>query len=78
MGRRQKVQPAHVARERQLAVAPGDLVAVRSVGAYGFVMASNYNARPRPAEVMVDGDQLYVVRQREQTADLFSTETLLP
>ena len=67
-----------IARDRQLAVAPGDLVAVRSVGAYGFVMASNYNTRPRPAEVMVDGDQLFVVREREQTADLFSAETLLP
>ena len=67
-----------IARDRRLAVAPGDLVVVRSVGAYGFVMASNYNTRPRPAEVMVDGDQLYVVREREQTADLFSTETLLP
>ena len=67
-----------IARDRQLAVAPGDLVAVRSVGAYGFVMASNYNTRPRPAEVMVDGDQLHVVREREQTADLFSAETLLP
>ena len=68
----------YIARDRQLAVAPGDLVVVRSVGAYGFVMASNYNTRPRPAEVMVDGDQLYVVREREQTADLFSAETLLP
>ena len=67
-----------IARDRQLAVAPGDLVAVRSVGAYGFVMASNYNTRPRPAEVLVDGDQLHVVREREQTADLFSAETLLP
>ena len=67
-----------IARDRQLAVAPGDIVAVRSVGAYGFVMASNYNTRPRPAEVMVDGDQLHVVREREQTADLFSAETLLP
>ncbi len=67
-----------IARDRQLAVAPGDLVVVRSVGAYGFVMASNYNTRPRPAEVMVDGDQIYVVREREQTADLFSAETLLP
>ena len=67
-----------IARDRQLAVAPGDLVVVRSVGAYGFVMASNYNTRPRPAEVMVDGDQLFVVREREQTADLFSAETLLP
>ena len=67
-----------IARDRQLAVAPGDLVAVRSVGAYGFVMASNYNTRPRPAEVMVDGDQLHVVREREQTADLFSAETFLP
>ena len=67
-----------VARDRRLAVAAGDLLAVRSVGAYGFVMASNYNARPRPAEVMVDGDMFHVVREREQTHQLFTAEALLP
>jgi len=67
-----------VARDRRLAVASGDLLAVRSVGAYGFVMASNYNARPRPAEVMVDEDMFHVVREREQTRQLFSAEALLP
>jgi len=67
-----------VARDRRLAVSAGDLLAVRSVGAYGFVMASNYNARPRPAEVMVDDDMFYVVREREQTHQLFAAEALLP
>ena len=67
-----------VARDRRLAVASGDLLAVRSVGAYGFVMASNYNARPRPAEVMVDEDMFHVVREREQTHQLFAAEALLP
>jgi len=67
-----------VARDRRLAAASGDLLAVRSVGAYGFVMASNYNARPRPAEVMVDGDMFHVVREREQTHQLFTAEALLP
>ncbi|MGE4660879.1 MAG: diaminopimelate decarboxylase, partial [Arenicellales bacterium] len=67
-----------VARDRRLAVTSGDLLAVRSVGAYGFVMASNYNARPRPAEVMVDEDMFHVVREREQTHQLFAAEALLP
>jgi diaminopimelate decarboxylase len=67
-----------VGRDRRLAVASGDLLAVRSVGAYGFVMASNYNARPRPAEVMVDEDMFHVVREREQTRQLFAAEALLP
>ena len=67
-----------VARDRRLAVAAGDLLAVRSVGAYGFVMASNYNARPRPAEVMVDGDMFHLAREREQTHQLFAAEALLP
>ncbi|MDP6791969.1 MAG: diaminopimelate decarboxylase [Arenicellales bacterium] len=67
-----------VARDRRLAVTAGDLLAVRSVGAYGFVMASNYNARPRPAEVMVDGDMFHVAREREQSDQLFAAEALLP
>ncbi|MCE8004999.1 diaminopimelate decarboxylase [Billgrantia ethanolica] len=65
-------------KERELAIAPGDLLAVRSAGAYGFVMASNYNSRPRPAEVMVDGDAYHVVRQRESVESLWAGEALLP
>lgn len=65
------------AKDRQLpAVAPGDLLAVMSAGAYGFVMASNYNTRPRPPEVMVDGDRLYVVRERETLDDLVRGESI--
>ncbi|QEM83507.1 diaminopimelate decarboxylase [Halomonas binhaiensis] len=64
-------------KERELAIAPGDLLAVRSAGAYGFVMASNYNSRPRAAEVMVDGDCYQVVRKRETLSDLWAGETLL-
>ncbi|GAA3542522.1 diaminopimelate decarboxylase [Zobellella aerophila] len=67
-----------IGKDRELAIAEGDLLAVRSAGAYGFVMASNYNSRPRAAEIMVDGDQAYVVREREQLADLWQGETLLP
>ncbi|SOC51030.1 diaminopimelate decarboxylase [Chromohalobacter canadensis] len=61
-------------KERELAIAPGDLLAVRSAGAYGFVMASNYNSRPRPAEIMVDGESAQVVRERETLADLWAGE----
>ncbi|GLU34396.1 diaminopimelate decarboxylase [Trinickia caryophylli] len=65
-------------RERSLAIAPGDLLAVRSAGAYGFVMSSNYNTRPRAAEVMVDGTEAHLVRPRETVRELFATETILP
>ena len=65
-------------KERTLAIAPGDLLAVRSAGAYGFVMASNYNSRPRPAEVMVDGESAHLVRRRERLEELWSGEALLP
>jgi diaminopimelate decarboxylase len=65
-------------KNRSLAIAAGDLLAVRSAGAYGFVMSSNYNARPRAAEVMVDGNRLHVVRQRETVAELYAGERLLP
>ncbi len=65
-------------RDRALAVAPGDLLAVMSAGAYGFVMSSNYNTRPRAAEVMVDGDAVHLVRARERVEDLFRDEKLLP
>lgn len=61
-------------KDRDLAAAPGDLLAVRSAGAYGFVMASNYNSRCRPAEVMVDGDKVIVVREREILKDLWKGE----
>ena len=63
---------------RRLVLEPGDLLAVRSAGAYGFVMSSNYNSRPRAAEVMVDGDRYHVVRQRERVRDLFAGESVLP
>ena len=65
-------------KDRDLAIAPGDLLAVRSAGAYGFTMSSNYNSRPRAAEVLVDGNSTYLVRQREQWQDLWQGEQLLP
>jgi diaminopimelate decarboxylase len=65
-------------KDRELAVRPGELLAVRSAGAYGFVMSSNYNTRPRAAEVMVDGGSASVVRRRETLADLLALESLLP
>ena len=65
-------------RDRNLAVDEGDLLAILSAGAYGFVMASNYNTRPKPAEVMVDGKKVYVIRAREKIADLFLSESVLP
>ena len=67
-----------LARDRSLALAPGDVLAIRSAGAYGFVMSSNYNTRPRAAEVMVDGDSVHVVRARETVRELFAHETVLP
>lgn len=65
-------------KDRQLTIAAGDLLAVRSSGAYGFAMSSNYNSRGRPPEVMVDGDKTYLIRQRETFADLVRGESLLP
>lgn len=65
-------------KDRALAVEPGDLLVVRSAGAYGFTMSSNYNSRPRAAEVLVDGDRSYLVRQREQWQDLWRGEQLVP
>lgn len=65
-------------RERELALVPGDLLAVRSAGAYGYVMASNYNSRPRPPEVMVDGDHFQIVNRREQVDHLMMRESMLP
>lgn len=64
--------------DRQLSLEQGDLLAVKSAGAYGMSMSSNYNTRPRVAEVMVDGDKVYLVRQRETVQALFSGECILP
>jgi diaminopimelate decarboxylase len=57
-------------------VAPGDLLALLTAGAYGYVLASNYNTRPRPAEVLVEGDRAELIRRRETLDDLLGTETL--
>ena len=67
-----------LARARSLAIDSGDLLAIMSAGAYGMTMASNYNTRGRAAEVMVDGAQVHLVRKRENPADLFALESLLP
>ena len=64
-------------KDRELAIAQGDLLAVRSAGAYGFTMSSNYNSRPRAAEVLADGDTLHLIRAREQWADLWRGEQLI-
>ena len=63
---------------RPLAVQPGDLLAVMSAGAYGMAMASNYNTRPRAAEIMVDGTQVHLIRARESVEQLYAGEKLLP
>ncbi|WP_206486048.1 diaminopimelate decarboxylase [Thalassotalea sp. G2M2-11] len=65
-------------KDRSLAIEAGDLLAVRSSGAYGFTMSSNYNSRPRAAELMVDGEQAYLIRERESLESLWQGETLLP
>lgn len=65
-------------KDRILNLAEGDLLAVQSAGAYGFVMSSNYNTRGRCAEILVDGDQAFEVRRRETIAELYAGESLLP
>lgn len=65
-------------RQRRLNIHPGDLLAVRSTGAYGFAMSSNYNSRPRAPEIMVDGYRAHLVRARESVPDLFALESVLP
>lgn len=62
-------------KQRELSIAAGDLLAVKSAGAYSFVMASNYNTRTRPAELMVDGDKVHVIRKRETLQDLWAGES---
>ena len=65
-------------KERSLSLAEGDLLAVRSSGAYGCTMSSNYNTRPRAAEVLVDGERVHLARERESLAALYAGEHLLP
>jgi len=65
-------------KDRELRLAAGDLLAVRSAGAYGFAMSSNYNTRGRAAEVMVDGGQACLIRRRETITDQIALESLLP
>lgn len=64
-------------KDRELTIEQGDLLSVRSAGAYGFTMSSNYNSRPRVAEIMVDGNKHQIVRQRETIDQLFANETVL-
>ena len=64
-------------KDRCLALSQGDLLAIRSAGAYGFTMSSNYNSRPRAAEIMVDGERMHLIRERESTAQLWVGEHLL-
>jgi diaminopimelate decarboxylase len=66
-----------LARSRTLALEEGDLLAIMSAGAYGMTMASNYNTRPRAAEVMVDGDKVHLVRERESASKLFALESIV-
>ncbi len=65
-------------KDRSLAIRAGDLLAIRSAGAYGFTMSSNYNSRPRAAEVMVDGSESYLIRKRETLSQLWQGESILP
>lgn len=65
-------------QDRSLAIEEGDLLAIMSAGAYGFCMSSNYNSRPRAAEVLVDRDSAHLVRERETLAALFAAESILP
>lgn len=67
-----------IGKDRELALQQGDLLAVRSTGAYGFAMASNYNSRNRAAEVMVDGEQSFLVRRRETFEQQIAGESVLP
>ena len=64
--------------DRELALNEGDLLAILSAGAYGMAMASNYNSRPRAAEVMIDGASMHLIRRREEISQLFALESILP
>ncbi|QLB20757.1 diaminopimelate decarboxylase [Vespertiliibacter pulmonis] len=65
-------------KQRELAIAEGDLIAVRSAGAYGATMSSTYNSRPQAVEILVDGDNAYLIKQRASFADLWRLESLIP
>ncbi len=65
-------------KDRKLNLKPGDLLAVKSAGAYGFTMSSNYNSRPRAVEIMADGSKAHVIRQRESVQQLLEGESILP
>ncbi len=65
-------------KNRSLNINAGDLLAIKSAGAYGFVMSSNYNTRPRAPEIMISGSEAYLIRERETVSDLFQNEYLLP
>ena len=67
-----------LAKSRRLSLAEGDLLAVRGAGAYGFSMSSNYNSRPRPPEILVDGKQCHLIREREHIGDLYKLEHIIP
>ncbi|MHC8441575.1 MAG: diaminopimelate decarboxylase family protein [Candidatus Eutrophobiaceae bacterium] len=66
-----------LAKQRELVLEQGDVLAITDVGAYGFVMGGNYNSRPRPCEVLVDGDQIHEIRRRETLEDLWRGEHCL-
>ena len=68
----------YLGKDRELSIEPGDLLAVRSAGAYGFTMSSNYNSRNRPAEIMVDNEKHYLIRKRETIEEQLTGESLLP
>lgn len=65
-------------KDRELNLQQGDILAVRSAGAYGFTMSSNYNTRGRAVELMIDGDNVHIAREREKVEQLFSAEKILP
>jgi diaminopimelate decarboxylase len=67
-----------LAHDRSLALVEGDLLAIGSAGAYAMSMSSNYNSRPRAAEVIVDGNSVHLVRARETVEELYARENLLP
>ena len=65
-------------KQRLLKISQGDLLAIRSSGAYGFTMSSNYNSRPKVPEIMIDGTQVHLIREREKIEQLWLGEHLLP
>ena len=67
-----------LAKQRELVIQADDILAIMSAGAYGMVMASNYNTRGRAAEVLVDNGNAYLVRRRETPEELFALESILP